>query len=111
MGHFQPDLIANDETDEPFAHFAGDMSEHFVTVAQFYTEHRSSEHGTDDTIKFNGLILVVRAFFAGANLRRGSAAETTATGAATATSRTTATARTTATTSRSGTVMPATTLW
>lgn len=111
MGHFQPDLIANDETDEPFAHFTGDMSEHFVTVAQFHTEHRSSEHGTDDTIKLDGLILVVRAFFAGADLRRGSTTETTATGTATATPGTAATARTTATTPRSGTVMPATTLW
>lgn len=108
MGHFQPDLIANDETDEPFAHFAGDMSENFVTVAQFHPEHGSGEHGADNTIKLDGLILVVRTFFAGADLRRGSATETAATGAATATS---ATTRTTATTSRSGTVMPATTLW
>ncbi|MEY4483902.1 MAG: hypothetical protein RL693_1354 [Verrucomicrobiota bacterium] len=111
MGHFQPDLIADDKTDEPFAHFAGDVSEHFVTVTELYAEHGSGEHGTDETIKFNGFILVVRAFFAGADLWRGSTAETAATRAATTTSAATAAARTTATTSRSGTVMPATTLW
>lgn len=110
MGHFQSDLIANDETDEAFAHFAGDMSEHFVAVAQFHAKHRSREHSTDDTVKLNGLVLVVRAFFAGADLRRMGSAKTTTTGTSTATSGAAATTRTTPTTSGSGTVMSATTL-
>lgn len=110
MGHFQPDLIADDETDEPFAHFSGDMSQHFVTVAQFHAKHGAREYGADDTVKFDGFILVVGAFFTRADLGRGGTAKAAATGtAATATTTTTAT-RTTTTATRSGTVMPATTL-
>ena len=42
-GHLDVDFIANADADEIFAHLARDMSEHFVTIGQSYTEHCPGE--------------------------------------------------------------------
>lgn len=87
------------------------MSEYFMAVAQLHTEHGACQYCTDNTVKLNGLILVVGAFFARADTRRWSTAKTSTT-RTTTTATIPATTRTTATaTTRSGTMMSATTLW
>ena len=43
-GHFDLDFIADADANEIFAHFAGDMSEDFVTVGQCHAEHGAGQH-------------------------------------------------------------------
>jgi len=46
--HFQFHAVADDETDEPFPHFPGNVGQNRVLCAiQLHTEHGPSEHGRD----------------------------------------------------------------
>jgi hypothetical protein len=59
-GHFQPDIVTDDETDKPFPHLAGNVGQHFVTVAQLDAEHGAGEDGGDGAVEFDGSLLVLR---------------------------------------------------
>lgn len=57
-GHLDFDAVTDDEADEAFAHFAGNMGEHFVGVREFYPEHGASQNGGDGAFEFDGGFLV-----------------------------------------------------
>jgi hypothetical protein len=44
---FHIDLVADADADEMFAHFAGDVGEHFMAVGQSHPEHRAGQHLRD----------------------------------------------------------------
>jgi len=62
-GHFHFYLIANDESDEAFTHFSGNMGEHLVAAGKGYFEHRAGKHRCDDAIDLNHLIFTAVVFF------------------------------------------------
>ena len=53
--HLDVDLVADADADEIFAHFAGDVSEHFMAVGQSHAEHRAGQHLRDVSHQFNWL--------------------------------------------------------
>lgn len=52
-GHFDLNLVADGDADEMFAHLAGDVREHFVTVGEGDAEHGSREHLGDRSSDFD----------------------------------------------------------
>ena len=50
-GHFDFHPIPNHQANEAFTHFAGDVSQYFVSVLEFHTEHGASQHGGDGAFK------------------------------------------------------------
>lgn len=52
-GHFHAHLVTHHDFDEPFAHLAGNMGEHFVSVGQAHLEHGACQHGADGAFHFN----------------------------------------------------------
>ena len=78
--------ISNDETDETFSHFAGNVSENLVAVFEFDPEHRSGEDGRDVSFDLDGLFLFRSALVFGAWLFTATVKTASATSAATATS-------------------------
>jgi hypothetical protein len=56
--HFDFDAVTDDEADEAFAHFAGDVGEDFVRVGKFDAEHGAGENGGYGTLEFDGGFLI-----------------------------------------------------
>ena len=52
-GHFHFDAITDSETDEPFAHFAGDGGKDLMLVVEFDAKHRAGQHRKNPTFYFN----------------------------------------------------------
>jgi hypothetical protein len=83
--HLHFDFVPDDESDEAFAHFSGDVGEHLVTAGKFHTEHRSGKHCGNFAFDLDGLFFVVFGLLA--FVRAGSAtAAAIATAAASTTS-------------------------
>ena len=55
LRHLDVDLIAHGDANEVFAHFAGDVREHFVAVRQFDPEHGARQHLRNGPRQFNVL--------------------------------------------------------
>ena len=66
-GHFDFDAVTDDEADEAFAHFAGDVGEDFVGVREFDPEHGACEDGGDGAFEFDGGFFVLRFFLIATN--------------------------------------------
>ena len=43
-GHFDFDAVSDGQTDETFSHFAGNVSEHDMTVLEFDAKHRPGQN-------------------------------------------------------------------
>jgi hypothetical protein len=54
--HFQLHAIPVGQTDEAFAHLAGNVGEYAMLVAEFNAEHSSGEHGSDFAFGFDYVI-------------------------------------------------------
>ena len=52
--HLHLNLVADTDADEVFAHLAGDVSQHFVSVRERHAEHGPREHLCDRASQFNG---------------------------------------------------------
>jgi hypothetical protein len=76
-GHFHANNIADDEADEALAHFAGDVSKHFMTVAHFYFEHRACKHSRHSAFDFYSFFFSTFDSFAYPGSRIGSRADWT----------------------------------
>jgi hypothetical protein len=51
----RPNLVADGDADEVFAHPAGDVREDFVAIGQFDPEHGAGEHRCDGSGQFDVL--------------------------------------------------------
>ena len=51
-GHFDIDLVAGEDADAVFAHFAGGVRQNFVAVVELYAKHRVGEDFGDDAFEF-----------------------------------------------------------
>jgi hypothetical protein len=60
--HFHSNAIANGETDETFAHLAGDMGQDKVLVSQGNSEHGPWQHRHDSAFYGNRLFRIHRGF-------------------------------------------------
>ena len=61
-GHFHFHSISNYQSDESFAHFARNMSEHFVSARKGYLEHGASKYRGDGTLDFDDFVFTVVVF-------------------------------------------------
>ena len=78
-GHLHFDAVANDESNEAFAHFTGDVSEDFVPVLELDFEHGAGKNVGDRAFHFDFLLAFRTRLFSGSR-----ALEATTTAAAAA---------------------------
>jgi hypothetical protein len=51
--HFHTHFVPYHDFNKAFAHFAGNMGQHFVTVGKAHLEHGPCQYGADGAFHFN----------------------------------------------------------